>query len=109
MHFKNGVYLKLEPEMAEALPLIDAAYTDLAIDAECVVTSANDGRHMDGSLHYVGRAVDLRTRDLHPDVIGKLVLALRKRLNGDATMNRPYQVIQEADHLHLEWQPVPGE
>ena len=78
MIFKNGVYLKIQPEMAEGLPLIDAAYHDMAIDFECVVTSANDGRHMAGSLHYAGRAVDLRTRDLHPDTIGKLVLSLRR-------------------------------
>lgn len=109
MEFKNGVYLDVQPEMARGLPLIDAAYHDMAIDFECVITSANDGRHMDGSLHYAGRAVDLRTRDLHPDIIGKLVLSLRRRLNGDEKLNRPYQVIQESDHLHVEWQPVPGE
>jgi hypothetical protein len=89
--------------------LIDLAYEDLGLDAECVVTSANDGRHMDGSLHYVGRAVDLRTRDLHPDIAEQLVLALRKRLNGDATLNRPYQVVLESDHAHVEYQPKPGE
>jgi hypothetical protein len=109
MHFKNGVYLDIQPEMAKGLPLIDAAYDDLGLDAECVVTSANDGRHMDGSLHYLGRAVDLRTRDLHEDVIRKLANALRMRLNGSSIINRPYQVVVEKDHIHVEWQPKPGE
>ena len=105
MEFKNGVYLKIQPEMAMALPLIDGAYHDIDADAECVVTSANDSRHMDGSLHYEGLAVDLRTRDLHPDAIQRLVLALRRRLNGDEKANRPYQVIVESDHIHVEHDP----
>ena len=109
MRFKNGVYLDIQPEMAKGLPLIDAAYSDLGLDTECVVTSANDGRHMDGSLHMVGRAVDLRTRDLHEEVIRRLANALRKRLNGSDIINRPYQVVVEKDHIHVEYQPKPGE
>lgn len=105
MEFKNGVYLSIQPKMAEALPLIDAAYNDIGFDAECVITSANDSRHMSGSLHYAGLAVDLRTRDLHPDAIQRLVLALRRRLNGVEDQNRPYQVVIEKDHVHLEYQP----
>ena len=108
MHFKNGVYLNLQPEMAKGLPLIDLAYSDLELDAECVVTSADDGRHMAGSLHYAGRAVDLRTRDLHEEVIRKLANALRKRLNGSDIINRPYQIVVETDHIHVEYQPQPG-
>lgn len=105
MLFKNGVLLKLQPEMAQALPLIDYAHDDIGLDRGAVVTSANDGRHMDGSLHYEGQAVDLRTRELNQLMIGKLAAALRKRLNGAEDLNRPYQVVVEHDHLHIEWDP----
>ena len=31
---------------------------------DCWITSGNDSQHMIGSKHYIGRAVDLRTRHL---------------------------------------------
>lgn len=104
--FKTGVTLDLRPEMARALPLIEQAHTDVGITRGALITSGTDGEHSAESLHYVGLAVDLRTRDLTAVQVAKLVAALRKRLNGSATANRPYQVVVEATHIHVEYQPA---
>lgn len=105
--FKTGVTLDLKPEMARALPLIEAAHTDAGVRG-AVVTSGTDGIHRNDSLHYLGLAVDLRTRDLSAVQVQALAAALRKRLNGTSTANRPYQVVVETTHIHLEYQPTPG-
>lgn len=104
--FKPGVVLDLKPEMARALPGIEMAHADAYIARGAIITSGVDGEHRDNSLHYVGLAVDLRTRDLTPTEISRLVLALRNRLNGSKGNNRPYQVVVEPTHIHLEYDPA---
>src|SRR5688572_28653755 len=64
--------------------------------AELVITSANDGKHGDKTLHHKGLALDLRTWNLN----GRHMQAaadLRKEL-GDG-----YDVVVESDHVHLEY------
>jgi len=104
--FKTGVVLELQPAMSRALPFIEAAHADAGILRGAIITSAVDGVHSDDSLHYVGLAVDLRTRDLTNVEVAKLAAALRKRLNGSAQANRPYQVLVEIDHIHVEFDPA---
>lgn len=65
----------------------------------CVVTSARDGEHMEGSLHYEGRAIDLRHRQM-PDGA--------KRLICDeliATLGSDWDVVLEDTHIHIEYDP----
>jgi len=104
--FKPEVNLALQPDMAKALPLIELAHHDMDLDRGAVITSANDGTHMVGSLHYAGLAVDIRTRDLAPATIAQLAAKLRAHLNGQENTNRPYQVVLETDHVHVEYQPL---
>lgn len=66
--------------------------------SELVITSAHDGKHMDGSLHYVGRAIDVRTwacKGHENDVIAKV----------KAKVGPGYDIVVEADHIHCEWDP----
>lgn len=71
-----------------------------------VVTSARDGLHHPGSLHYYGLAVDLRTwltsygpqwgNDTRNGIAGTLALEL-------ANVSPHYQVIPERTHIHIEY------
>jgi hypothetical protein len=106
MRFKAGVNLALSKNMAKALPGIDQAHRDSGMPRLAYITSADDGKHMGNSFHYSGDAVDLRTRDLTAGQVQGLALALRKNLNGSFTNNRPYQVVIEIDHIHLEYDPL---
>lgn len=104
--FKSGVSLNLQPEMSRALPLIEAAHADALLTRGAIITSGDDGIHSQGSLHYVGLALDLRTNDLTNVEVSRLAVALRKRLNGSAQVNRPYQVVIEPTHIHVEYDPA---
>ncbi len=63
------------------------------------VTSIADGKHSKTSLHYVGYAVDLRTRMLSEDEKHDIAREIRERLTTD------YDVVVEDTHIHIEYQP----
>jgi hypothetical protein len=60
------------------------------------LTSVTDGVHKDGSLHYTGRAVDLRLPTAGKE---RMVEQLQGRLGAE------YDVLLEADHIHVEYDP----
>jgi hypothetical protein len=70
-----------------------AAGNDLTLTA-CV-----DGKHSTCSLHYAGVAIDLRTRDLPPSDVQKLIAEIKECLGGN------FDVLLEVDHMHIEFQP----
>lgn len=63
------------------------------------VTSLNDSKHMPKSLHYKGRAFDLRTRDLKGIATHEMALHLKAQLGKD------FDVVAEKDHIHVEYDP----
>ena len=67
-------------------------------EPETVVTSGTEGTHSPGSLHYVGLAVDLRL-PLDRNKSEAIRRELAERLGAD------FDVVLEADHLHVEVDP----
>ena len=84
---------KLVPELASRLDDIERIYN--MFNVELVITSGNDGKHQNGSLHYNNAAVDLRVYH----ILDKLVQLLRNELGSD------FDVLLEKDHIHLEYDP----
>lgn len=82
-----------------------------------LITSANDSRHGDRSLHYKDHALDVRILGnrtggirfpsalaLAPELFQRQeARAWRDRLA--ARLGRDYDVVLEADHLHIEYDP----
>lgn len=67
---------------------------------ECVITSATEGSHSIGSLHYSGEALDFRTNHIPLKVVlDQMVTDIKLALGGD------FDVVLEQDHLHVEFQP----
>lgn len=98
LFIKEGVRIQgLRPETGLALQIIEGAFRDAG--HPCTLTAAIDGKHMAGSLHYVGCAVDIRTRDLQPSELETLKAELQNRLSSD------FDVVLEGDHFHIEYQP----
>lgn len=65
------------------------------------VTSATDGVHMKGSMHYSNSALDIRTNDL-PCKPESAAMLLKKDLGSR------YDVVIEKDHIHCEKSPTYG-
>ena len=83
----------LDPILKAALTEIEYVYAKF--HTELVITSGKDGIHGTESLHYEGKAVDLRTWS----VLETLVKQLKARLGPK------YDVVLEKDHIHVELDP----
>lgn len=93
MKFKDGViWTDIHPKVEQVLHGVDAVFQKHGVEA--VITSGRDGKHMEGSKHYEGKAFDLRTWH----VIEEVAKQLRMYLGKD------YDVIVEKDHIHIEWE-----
>jgi len=79
---------------------VDSVFQGIA-GHDATVTYTTNGKHMPNSLHYGGDAIDLRTRDLSAHQIKEAVKQLREALG------KKYQVIDEGDHIHIEYDPCP--
>ena len=98
---KSGVSISgIQPEMVLALCIIERIL--LTYSVETVVTSAVDSKHGRGSLHFVGFAIDLRTRDMKPEKLAPVTLELQEALGDE------FDVVLESNHFHIEYQPKTG-
>ena len=88
----------LRPELLFAIMVAKDVYLNHGY--ELVITSLNDATHSETSLHYSGAAVDLRTTVINPNEDWDAVARQIKR-----KLNVHYDVINEPDHIHLEFQP----
>lgn len=98
MKLKPGVSLAgIQPEMWAVVIAAEPIWYSMG--ADLVITSCTDGNHKKGSRHYIGYALDLRTRDMNPfqkmEALEKLMEAL-----GDQ-----FDIIAEPTHIHAEYDP----
>jgi hypothetical protein len=98
LELKPGVKVSgISPAMVLAAVVVLCACENLGVD--CVITSCIDGVHRQDSKHYLGNALDFRTRDLTPENGLALATDVRQQLGDE------YDVVLEADHLHVEFDP----
>ena len=98
MRLKDGVQIAgLRREMQPAIEAAQKAFA--ARNVECVITSALDGKHKSQSLHYLGLALDFRTRHVSEEARQEIALEIASELGGD------FDVVLERTHLHVEYQP----
>lgn len=105
LRLKPGVRLQsLKPQMLIALSAVSAIW-QAAGAASLTITSANDSRHGQNSLHYAGAAFDFRTNDL-PLRLDPRQLAREVKI----ALGPDFDVLledygQPNEHLHVEWDP----
>ena len=98
IRIKPGVRIYgIKPETTLAIYIADGFFRGEGLDT--VITSVMDGKHSWGSLHYVGAAVDLRTSHLTNRSLSRVKGEVKDMLGQD------YDVVLEATHLHIEFQP----
>lgn len=98
MQIKEGVILSLHESMMPALIICESCFRKAGY--EFVVTSGVEGRHSPNSLHYFGRAIDCRINHILSDRDVELIADTIRRRLGET-----YDVVLEADHLHIEYDP----
>ena len=86
----------VKPQIYYAIGIVEAFYRSQGL--RCIVTSLVDGKHSEGSLHYKGLAVDIRTNNIPND----LLLQLARQLHS-ALKPKGFDIVLEKTHLHIEW------
>lgn len=102
IQFKDGVSIRgIRPELVLAITVAEQVVGQVCDGQNATVTSVVDGTHSITSLHYIGHAFDLRTRDMDAAQSDAVVETLGMILAplGD------FDVVLEDDHIHVEWQP----
>lgn len=100
MKLKKGVKLNgVKPELAFVMPLINGIVEQYDKKEGCVATSLCDGKHRRGSLHYVGLAIDIRSRN----ITKRGQKACLKKLK--VSLGAEFDVILHPTHYHVEYQP----
>jgi len=95
---KKGVKIdKLQPQMTLGYVIIQRVFNRHGW--ECVITSGNDGKHSEDSLHYVGLALDIRTKNIPQCYHDALTNEIREALGEN------YDIVYENDHWHTEYDP----
>ena len=109
---KNGANLVLSVEMAICLGWVARRWAEHSL-GEFVVTSGRDGAHRQGSLHYSGNAVDIRTRHLfapngkHAQELLDFADMLQDKKIGLRVVVHPDWDLRPGTpaHLHIGFQP----
>lgn len=97
-NIKPGVSIaKLTPQMAMGYTIIMAVGRELSIDV--IVTSGDDGKHMENSKHYDGNALDFRIRHVDANRRRFFQKAVQEALGSN------FDVVLEPTHLHVEYDP----
>lgn len=86
----------LSPQCLLAIIVVDQVLE--SYDADLVITSLNDAKHSQTSLHYRGDAFDVRVWEV-PHQVEDVAQDIRDALN------KHWDVVVESDHIHVEYQP----
>ena len=98
---KPGVDLSLlQPQMALATGILAIVYENYFCNL--IITSGCEGTHSEGSLHYVGKALDFRTRNVPPGELDFLVEEAK------AALGPQFDIVlkKSPPHLHVEFDPL---
>lgn len=69
------------------------------------ITSTTDGKHMDGSKHYNGDAIDVGIRSSATWQFFPLALQQTLVKEISTLLGPDYDVVLEGDHVHIEYDP----
>ena len=98
MKIKPGVRLTgMQPQMVLAAVIAESVFVKYGV--ECVLTSGVEGKHSGTCRHYLGFAIDTRSRDFNPADIPKVLAALKEALTDE------FYVAFETNHFHISFKP----
>lgn len=66
-----------------------------------VITSGSDGTHADGSKHYTGEALDVRSKTMNATIRGGLIATLKAQLGPQFTVLLE-DVGTPNEHIHVQ-------
>lgn len=104
LYLKDGVRVNGFHFTSEIVRILDVAReTAPKMERDAVwITSANDRKHRDDSLHYQNKAFDIRVMNIIGDVHREAKLWAKRM---QAELGLDYDVVYEINHIHIEHDP----
>lgn len=100
MRLKQGVKLNgIQPQTVVGMMIVQSIMQDPRCP-EFVITSCSDSQHGLKSKHWTGQAFDMRcrtfsTQELRDEILIRMIDSL----------GHDFDVVDEDDHFHIEWDP----
>jgi len=96
-------HVRVDATIFHALHVAEAVWRKYGTEV-LWITALRDGTHKPGSLHYEGRAADIRVKNLPRGAWETATAELQTALGPQ------YDVLLELDppHVHIEFDPKPG-
>jgi len=105
MRVKEGVqFAIIHPRMIPVITAADEVWAANLPGVIPTITSGTDGHHGEDSLHYKGRAFDLRTWDRRGAQLGERTKTILVRCL-KAKLGLGFDVVSERTHIHVEYDP----
>lgn len=98
IYFKEGIKISgIDYMLLRAILIISDLFSELSITL--TITSVMDGVHKSNSLHYEGNAIDIRSFSIPIKFRKDIAKWISNKLGVH------YDVIDESDHIHIEYDP----
>lgn len=104
MLIKPGAKIaKIQPEILLGIEIVRAVLDRYGYD--CIITEGTGGKHLSRSRHYVGLAVDIRSKHIKTAVEKYQILDKAAECLGDDFDFILEMPGKENEHYHLEFDP----
>jgi len=96
----------MQPQLLIAMQVVEEEFSKYGLDT--VITAVSNGAHKEGSRHYSGEALDIRTK--HAAGMQKnITLLVKQRLDPLGFDVILEDLGKDNEHLHVEYDPKEGE
>ncbi|AYQ58123.1 hypothetical protein [Microviridae sp.] len=103
MKIKESVKIEgISAELVLIIGICEKIYHKINPKYEITITSVTDGKHSRNSLHYVGKALDIRTYDMNKDEKNMFITEVK------TVLYNWVDIIDEGDHIHIEYNKKKG-
>lgn len=103
--FKKSVFLPfISSEMLRGLWYFSNIVKEVTPTSEITVTAVLDGLHKEGSLHPLGKAVDIRSHVYSKELIAKILQKFTERHRNEFDLLWEDAGLPN-EHFHLEYDP----
>lgn len=102
LSLKQGVEINgLQPEILLGIIIVNSVFSLYGYST--VITSLMEGQHMEGSKHYKGLAVDIRSHIIDQEELSKIIVMCQNALGENFKL-----ILEDTglpnEHLHLQVQ-----